>query len=75
MVEWLSDTQRSFDVLAAGLTVEGRHLIGSDGPKSGAVVFARRPAAPPRPGDRRPVQGPSPVAASTAASSLSSLKM
>ncbi|MCQ0007345.1 class I SAM-dependent DNA methyltransferase [Actinomadura madurae] len=32
----------------AGFTVEAQHLLSPDGPKPGAILFARRPADPPR---------------------------
>ncbi|GAA0571011.1 class I SAM-dependent DNA methyltransferase [Actinomadura livida] len=32
----------------AGFTVEAEHLLNPDAPKPGAILFARRPAAPPR---------------------------
>ncbi|TDC86478.1 class I SAM-dependent methyltransferase [Actinomadura sp. 7K507] len=32
----------------AGFTVEAQHLLNPDGPKPGAILFGRRPAAPPR---------------------------
>jgi SAM-dependent methyltransferase len=32
----------------AGFTVEAQHLLNPDEPKPGAILFARRPAAPPR---------------------------
>ncbi|GAA3931336.1 class I SAM-dependent methyltransferase [Actinomadura viridis] len=32
----------------AGFTMEAQHLLDPDGPKPGAILFARRPAAPPR---------------------------
>ena len=31
----------------AGFTVEAQHLLSPDGPKPGAILFGRRPAAPP----------------------------
>ncbi|MEU8344374.1 class I SAM-dependent methyltransferase [Spirillospora sp. NPDC048832] len=35
-------------VREAGFTVEAQHLLDPDGPKPGAIVFARRPEASPR---------------------------
>ncbi|MFD0692460.1 hypothetical protein [Actinomadura fibrosa] len=32
----------------AGFTIEAQHLLNPDQTKPGAILFARRPAAPPR---------------------------
>jgi len=39
VADWLRD---------AGFTVESQHLLNPDAPKPGAILFARRPASPPR---------------------------
>jgi predicted methyltransferase len=38
----------------AGFTVEAQHVLNPDEPKPGAILFARRPAAPPLDDLRRP---------------------